>query len=453
MLIRFVVSNFMSFKEETEFNMLTSKGKGYQKHMNHVYKSPSNVDILKTAAIYGANSSGKSNLIKAIAYLKNLVVDDNSEEILMPISKRFRIDKEYKNLPTSFRIEYIFKNIHFDYGIEISKGKISEEWLYCIKDVKKENESLLFKRKGSQVTFGDYFKKNEIAYLKKFLEKELFDTQSVLSASFKRIENNDTIDNIYKAFKNLIIVLPDSANSIYTASIIDGQKPTRFAEDILKNAQTGIEKLVVHEMDADNFFSYDDDDFKNHLIDKLKENAEKEDASIDDIRVLFALDSNTVYSFSKSKDKYIVSFLKTQHFSSNELFELEEESDGTNRLFELAPAFDHLINDKDLVFLIDELERSLHPILAKELMRLFSKSNTSSSQLIFTTHESHLLDLDLFRQDEIWFSEKKLDGSSVFYPLSKFKPREDKDIRKGYLQGRYGGIPFLGDFTKIVSEN
>ena len=91
----------------------------------------------------------------------------------------------------------------------------------------------------------------------------------------------------------------------------------------------------------------------------------------------------------------------------------------------------------------------MHPILAKKLLKLYVNNSVSKSQLIFTTHESHLLDFELLRQDEIWFTEKKIDGSSTFYPLSDFKPREDKNVRLGYLEGRYGGIPFLGDFSKL----
>lgn len=449
MLVRFVVSNFMSFKEDTEFNMLTGKGNAYQKHRNHVFKTESGVDVLKTGAIYGANASGKSNLVKAIEYLKELVVYDELE-FLVPISSRFRLDKKYKDLPTKFRVEYVFKGIHFDYGIEISKGKVIEEWLYKIDDVKKSKETLLFKRGKGEVDFGSYFKKKEIAYLEKFIEKELSDSQTVLNASYERVEGNDLLDIIYEAFDRLSIVTPQSINPKYTISILGGSKSKKFAEDLLAQSQTGIENLVIEEINADSFFSYEDEESKNEIIEALSEKAEEESKNIEELSVIFSK-GKEFHSFKMIDGKYYVSILKTKHYSSEELFDLEEESDGTRRLFELSPAFDDLIMNKDVVYIIDELERSMHPVLAKELMKLFSQAITSSNQLIFTTHESHLLDLDIFRQDEIWFSEKRNDGSSDFYPLSDFKPREDKDIQRGYLQGRYGGIPFLGELSKIYT--
>ena len=165
-------------------------------------------------------------------------------------------------------------------------------------------------------------------------------------------------------------------------------------------------------------------------------------------------DIDLINVLKKKGDKYYISILKTKHFNSDELFDLYEESDGTNRLYELSPAFEQLIHESDIVYIIDELERSMHPLLAKELLKLFSSSKTTKSQLIFTTHESHLLDDSLLRRDEIWFTEKKSDGSTKLYPLSDFNPRGDKVLERGYLQGRYGGIPFLGDFSKLlIDEN
>ncbi len=452
MLIRFVVSNFLSFKEETEFNMLTGKGNGYTKHINHVNNVSSNVNILKLAAIYGANASGKSNFIKALEYFKNLIHEENVEN-LIPLSKRFRVDKEYRNLPTSFRIEYTYNKIHFDYGLEIHKGKIIEEWLYKIDDIKKEQEQLLFKRNTESIEFGDFFKEDNISYLKKYLNMELKEDQTVLNASFSRVENNDIIDIANMGIINIVIVTPNSVNRSYPAAIINREIKDDFASSILRTAETGIESLVIKEIGAHTYFSYNEEDYKNELIEKIEELIENTDTdNPDELSILF-YDREDYNTFKKVNGKYVVNVLKTKHNSCDELFDFTEESDGTNRLFELTPAFDHLINDENTVFIIDELERSLHPILVKELVRLFSHSKTKNNQLIFTTHESQLLDLEIFRQDEIWFTEKKIDGSSEFYPLSKFKPREDKNIKRGYLQGRYGGIPFLGDFSKLINKN
>ena len=219
----------------------------------------------------------------------------------------------------------------------------------------------------------------------------------------------------------------------------------------MSNSKTGIEDLIVKELDADIYFSYADNDFKKELIEEL-ESAFESQKNNEERLILTFLVNNQLNVLKKKENKYYVSILKTKHFNSEELFDFSEESDGTNRLYELAPAFEQLINEKNVVYIIDELERSLHPILAKQLLKLYSENSKSNSQLIFTTHESHLLDDELLRRDEIWFAEKKLDGSSEFYPLSNFNPRGDKVLERGYLEGRYGGIPFLGDFSKILTD-
>ncbi len=454
MLIRFIVSNFMSFKDETEFNMLPRKGRGYKQHPNHVKTISSGIDVLKTAAIYGANASGKSNLIKAVEYLKNLI-KGSSEGLIMPQSKRFRLDNAFNSKSTTFRIEYEYKNIHFDYGLEIDKGKIQEEWLYKIESVKKENEILLFKRKDQKIIFGEYFNSVDTSYVKKYLNKELADNQCAINAIYENIDDDDIIDIFFEGISKLKIVTPEMFNSNYSDGLISEILSKEFAENLLKISNTGIEELIIKDIPIDNFFSYEDEDFKQDLIESLengiKKANEKTNKILDEKRHVLSFYKRNVYNIlRKIKGEYYVSVLKTKHLNSSSLFDFLEESDGTNRLFELTPAFEELTGSDELVYLIDELERSMHPVLAKELLKLYVNNSTSKSQLIFTTHESHLLNLELLRQDEIWFTEKKLDGSSCFYPLSDFKPREDKNIRLGYLEGRYGGIPFMGDFSKLI---
>ena len=129
-------------------------------------------------------------------------------------------------------------------------------------------------------------------------------------------------------------------------------------------------------------------------------------------------------------------------------FYLNEESDGTVRLLDYIPAFQDIVNHNK-VYIVDEIERSIHPLLIKELIRKFSNDKDTQGQLIFSTHESNLLDQEIFRQDEIWFAEKDKNGCTDLYPLSEFKEHHTKDIRKGYLNGRYGGIPFLGNLQDL----
>ncbi|MBF2707160.1 AAA family ATPase [Flavobacterium soyangense] len=440
----------MSFKEETEFNMLPAKGNGSKLLQNHITKTKSGIDVLKTAAIYGANAAGKSNLINAIDYFKSIVF--NEESLLVPQSKKFRVDSSYKSKPTTFRMEYEYMGIHFDYAIEIFKGKIKEEWLYQIESVKKGKEKLLYKRIDNEVEFGDTFKNSkDLSYIQKYLKKELKDTESVLDACFGVIDDIDILDTVYIGLSKLTIVTPFSRSYHYSESILTGNKSTKFAKDLLINSKTGIEDLIIKEIDADVFFSYSDEDFKKEMIDDLETSLDNRKDKTTNVVLTFPFNSQ-VNVLKKIGEKYFVSILKTKHFNSPDLFDFDEESDGTNRLFELSPAFEQLIHEGNVVYIIDELERSMHPLLAKELLKMYSLNSTSKSQLIFTTHESHLLDNNLLRRDEIWFTEKKSDGSTEFYPLSNFNPRGDKVLERGYLEGRYGGIPFLGDFSKLIVE-
>ena len=446
MLIRFTVSNFMSFKEETEFNMLPNKGNGSRLLPNHIKKTKSGVEVLKTAAIYGANGAGKSNLVKAIAFLKSIVIGD--VEMLVPQSKRFRLDKTYLDKSSTFRIEYEYKDIHFDYAVEIFKGKIVEEWLYLINSVSKNKETLLFKRKNNNVEFGEYFKnENEIEFGIKFLKKQLKETETALNTCYLLFDDNKILNLVFEAFEKIHIVYPTSFNIGFTQSVLLGQKSIDFVEKMLSNSKTGIEKIVLSKIPVNDFFGIDDEILKNNLIEQLENILE-----IGKATALVFQHKRQNFSLIKENQTYLVYVLCTKHENSDVIFDFDEESDGTNRLFELAPALEELIYEDDNTYIIDELERSLHPILAKQLLKLYSLNSKSKSQLIFTTHESHLLVDDLLRRDEIWFTEKRVDGSTDFYPLSDFNPRGDKVLERGYLQGRYGGIPFLGDFSQLITQ-
>lgn len=449
MLIRFVVSNFMSFKDETEFNMLKGKGNGSQQLPEHVIKTKSGINVLKTAAIYGANAAGKSNLVRAIAFLKSIVM--NEVPILIPQKKRFRL-QEYLEKPTTFRIEFEFNEIHFDYAVEIIKGKIVEEWLYLINSVSKSNEELLFKRINNDVTFGSYFKEDEeLVFAKMFLKKELKSNTTVLNNCHELFNENKILDKVLVAFSNIQIVFPKSINNEFTQNLLLGKKNINFTEKLLLNTKTGIKKIVLRPIEIDKFFGIDDKAIQEQLVDQL-ENLLESDINIKLSHAMVFKYRNKNFSLGKLDNGYFVYDLCTTQEFSNFTFDFDELSDGTNRLFELSPAFEDLIYGNEVVYVIDELERSMHPLLAKELLKMYSLNSTTKSQLIFTTHESHLLDDELLRRDEIWFTEKKSDGSTEFYPLSNFNPRGDKVLERGYLQGRYGGIPFLGDFSKLIVQ-
>ncbi len=205
--------------------------------------------------------------------------------------------------------------------------------------------------------------------------------------------------------------------------------------------------MAVESIDIEKYFGSEDMELKAEIIEKLEDG--------DDI--IFESENDSVL-ITKEDDKIVVKKMLATHVNSEGQdipFDLENESDGTKRLLDFIPAFDKILQ-LDVTFIIDEIDQSLHPALLKALVTKIMSDETTKGQLIFTTHESYLLDLDIFRQDEIWFVEKdKKTGSSQIYSLSDFKPRYDLDIRKGYLKGRFGAIPFLArlEDLKWQSEN
>jgi hypothetical protein len=453
MLIRFIVSNFLSFKEETEFNMLT--GRNYKTHLDHVNKTESGVKLIKSAAVYGANGSGKSNLVKALEFIKSLIIEKTDEEdILMLNTKKFRLDKTYKEKPTTFRIEFEHDNVHFDYAIELFKGSISDEWLYKIDSIDKKKEELVFRRRqNNPINYGALIDDEEINFARGYEKKLLKDNMPFLSKAHEIFDNTDLFKNAFAWFQDFRII--DPYGEILSIPIISSEEDIRsFTSKVLHESKTGIESLSIKEIPFDVFFGYEDNELRQEIEESLMEFYEKHKDDIPNkgkynIGKIFIKDDKPQYATIVNGEPVIL-VVKSIHFETLE-FDLHEESDGTNRILELAPAFHDLIN-KNSVVVIDELERSMHPNLAKQLLNLFLKNSKTKSQLIFTTHESNLLDQNILRQDEIWFVEKTPTGSSHFYPLSDFKERYDKDIKKGYLQGRYGAIPFMANLSDLNWE-
>jgi uncharacterized protein len=441
MLIRFTVSNFLSFNEETEFNMLTGNFKIHKSHITRTNK----IDLLKTAAIYGANGSGKSNLIKAVEMLKNLATETD-DPLKLTKTRCFKLEEGCQQKPSSFEIEFITHNKIYTYGLSFLQKIITEEYLY--KKTKEDNDELIFERKFSngvkKIEMNSKFTSNEKDkyYVELFEEELLKDNQTFLSqAKGKRFKD---INLVYEWFDDsLIIIFPQSKYLSMLHQIVDNLNFKEFVTSVIKNVDTGIQDLTSKEISYDSFFGEDEKSVKEDILKQLDE----------DKNATFIIQnelSEAVVTKSENGSPLVHKLITRHPTKEGELidFEITEESDGSRRLLDIIPALDAMFK-ADITIFIDEINRSMHPSMTKELITLFLINESSKGQLIFTTHESNLLDLKLLRPDEIWFTEKKEDGSTTMYPLSDFKPRYDLDIRKGYLQGRFGAIPFLGNLKDL----
>ena len=435
MLIRFTVSNFLSFKDETEFNMLTGDVK---RHPHHVYKRE-HIDVLRATAIYGANGAGKSNLIKAIAFLKKII---SGEDILKTYQK-FKLAKEYLEKPSELEIEFLINNIAYAYGVIIDNERIVEEWLYRINIDKKDE--IVFERKTDEsginklVVNEKYRQTQKDIYFVEFYEKELLSTNKSFISTTKN-EHFEDIQLIKTWFQNNVILITPTTRpfGIYSQLFQTEQLRLLFTE-MIPQFNTGLVNIEFNkeELSEDNAIKI----LGKERVDSLKNNSEK--TIVQNLK-------KKVVVFSLIDEKIFRNELVGFHDSNDGLieFKLDEESDGTIRILDfISIIFD--IRDNNKITIIDEIERSIHPSLLKTFVKLLMEMKESKGQIIFTTHESNLLDLDIFRQDEIWFTEKNKEGATQFYSLSDFKPRYDLDIRKGYLNGRFGAIPFLGDLEKL----
>ncbi|MCB0646267.1 MAG: ATP-binding protein [Saprospiraceae bacterium] len=446
MLIRFTIENVFSFGERKEFNMIPYTRLGTLN--SHTYKLL-DFEILKLASIYGANGAGKSNLIKALYYFQKLVIN---EEIPIRLKEsQFKFNPENSSISQLFAVEFIQDNTAFYYGIELHDGVILTEELY-MSGLGKKKDELLFERKTDKeektdIRFLEEFEKDEKSQILKavLIEEFVKPNESVLRILSNR--DNKFIKDIKKAYKwfedTLQIITPESKPTALAHRIDKDSEFKQYAEDLMCSFNIGISSLTSERKEIKEFFGEDNENELNTLIKKLEDSPKQ----------MLGLSSRRgdELIIVKEEDKIWVKRLKVGHLGKNSrsaLFDLEEESDGTIRLLDFVPAFQNVISSPK-VFVIDEIERSIHPLLIKELVRKFSLDDETKGQLIFTTHESNLLDQQIFRQDEIWFAEKDKNGSTDLYSLSEFKEHKTIDIRKGYLNGRYGSIPFLANLTDL----
>ena len=442
MLIRFINSNFLSFNSEKEFNMLSGS---FRTHKHHVYKT-SKLNILKGAAIYGANGAGKSNFIKSIDYFQALVKYGQIDKSVN--SKKFKLDITNKEKPIKFEIEFYYKRKIYGYGFSINGNIIEEEWL-CLSGIDKEDKFIFERRTNksgkSNIKLADkHLKSQKEKLLIELMEENLLKKNELLISKYIELKITD-ISNVREWItSSLVLIYPLSKFQGLIPSISESDKFSEFANELLETFDTGVKKLGVEEIDFDSFFGRDDEEFKKELLEKISDSE-----SI----LLQHLDDNILVSMNKGKAVVQKLIAKHTDINGNNInFNLPEESNGTQRLLDFIPAFYGMLHE-DLTYVIDEIDQSLHPTLLHALVKKFMDNKNTKGQLIFTTHESNLLDLSIFRQDEIWFAEKDTNGATELYSLSDYNPRYDLDIRKGYLKGRFGAIPFTADLKKLNWED
>lgn len=438
MLIRFRAENFLSFHEPIEFNMLT---KDVRRHPNHVFQFPK-IEVLKSAVIYGANGAGKSNLLMGIDALSSAVTQGSID--FFNDTFRFRLtDQRSASL---LSIDFITNDVGFSYTLSFYDGIIISESLFILNFGKKENE-LVFERNKiddriSLNVAARYLKTQKDKLLIQLYEEDLL-TDSVPFLSLVKEKKYEEINIAYRWLeKGLVTIFPGMQYAGLVYNFINDLNFKEYTNRIIKSFDTGIIELDVQTLEFDQYFGVDNVSEKERVL-KLVRSGETERVGENKSALAMMEDGKPVI-------KKAISYHQSINGEAVK-FELFEESDGTLRVIDFIPIL-YIIENYPVTVLIDEIDQSIHPVLLKEFITLFQDNPNKLGQLIFTTHEANLLDQDLFRQDEIWFAEKGTDGASHFYPLSNFNVRPDLDVRKGYLTGKFGAIPFIADLQKLLPD-
>jgi AAA15 family ATPase/GTPase len=454
MLLSFSIGNFRSFKDEQTLSLIASKRLGDANALPHCAAVPGTDEtVLRVAALYGANGAGKSNLVRALGLVERLVLRGT------PPGKRisfepFLLEKETQEKPSCFELQFVQEGKVFRYGFCCDAERVHEEWLVFYEGRK---ERPVFTRvpsdKGAaQVELAVTADKADFPDRLKALAavgarpNQLFLTE-VVNLDDAASQGSLCKQAIAWFSSTLSIIEVGARFEMLAETLATDESFADFAGKFLCEANTGIAGLSVQTKDVP----------RSKVSTLPPEVWTQVDEDLSDGHVTLLSGPDGVELFVDGSDKNTVKIrqitaLHNAADGDNVTFPIHEESDGSRQLLNLLPAL-YRLKTAGGVFVIDEIERSMHPILARKFVEFFLRATReSNSQIIFTTHESTLLDLELLRRDGIWFTEKDETGATRLYSLAEFKVRNDLRIDKGYLQGRFGAIPFLGGIDHLIED-
>lgn len=446
MITKISVENFKSFDQAVEMTMISSSK--IRTKVDHRVQVGSKTRLLKHAIIYGANASGKSNLVDFFRFFK-ATLDGG-----IPLwgTRHFcRTNPENEGRDSVFEIQMEIDGKFYAYGFSavLSQRTITGEWLYelyqngsakCIYEREKSAKPVLdvsikltSEEQNRFATYADDFEDNT---------SDLFLSEMNRGKKYAETSKLQIFQKIYRWLRNsIVIITPDSGLTNF--QYYYEEESLSLINDLITTFDTGISNVRIEEIDINELSKMLPKQIFEDILEKVKNN--------------IAQSKNPHFRMSGRSDKCFfnieangngepkITTIKLTHGKSVYDFDFSDESDGTRRLFDLMDML--LLKREDVVFVVDELERSLHPKLTEHFLELFSELHRErKTQLIFTTHEASIMDQRLFRRDEIWFIERGEQGSSRLYSLDRFKERYDKVLSKAYLEGRYGAIPVFKKF-------
>lgn len=465
MLSRFTVGNFCSFDKNQTLSLIAGT---IQNHKERLYQA-SDFKLLKFASIFGANAAGKSNFIHAMNYAQAAVVmgldnnffEDNKDNY-------FRLNPLNKEHPSYFEFEICIDGHSYAYGFElvIFQKKITEEWLVKLEKTKDE---IIFSRNtntGSTYFNKDYLNPETTSRMDVYLEDFRTVTNKtflseIISNKSELYKNNEKLSILQKIFKWIFILNISYPDTPITGYDCFSEQNIEELIQAIKIFHTGISNVFAREISKEQALDKLDSRFRKEIEDAIQRTCppvcNKSEQNCEKCGFRFNSNGRLIFVTFRNREP-VFKEITFEHFNIKNIeFSLAEESDGTQRLLDLLSIL--FTQKENSVFVIDEIDRSLHPQLTRKFVENYLHfAKKKNIQLIISTHESHLLNLELLRQDEIFFVEASPTGESVLYPFDRFKERFDKKIEKAYLDGRYGAVPlfdtlyFPPDDEDIVTE-
>ncbi len=446
MLIKVSVENFKSFDQKEELSMISSsKMQGNKSHRLKIKQTR----LLKNAVVYGANASGKSNLVTVFSFIKSSLM----EGLPVGSANHFCRNKEAnKTRESVFELQFTVGDTFYAYGFSaiLSQRKITEEWLFEL--MQDGGAHQLFIREGSKApVLGEDVKLSAAEKSRFAVYSEDFagqDTRLFLTEMNrgKKYDSNSKLMFFHEAFgwimNNIIVINPNIGISNTEAYYND--ESLENISKLIQTFDTGVTEIKTRRITVDEMSKMIPPEIVHSIFAHLKNQMQM--TNLSSIQMTWRVEGGFFNIRIQGNTEPEITTLVLKHGKSAFDFSFVEESDGTKRLFDLI---DMLLTDRpDTVFVVDELERSLHPKLTEHFLKLFMEAHDGARmQLVFTTHEDTIMDQVLFRRDEIWFVERDADNASKLYSLDRFKERYDKKLSKAYLEGRYGAIPVFRQFS------
>ena len=419
MLIEFTVGNYRSFKDPQTWSMAATTLKAQESRVdeNNVIRSDGQPDLLTSAAIYGANASGKSNLITAFEFMRSAIFSSprQIERLGSTGAEPFRLSMTTLDKPSHFQVVAVIKGTRYRYGFEMTPERVVREWLYSVPTTR---EALLFEREGNTIQSGRHFPEGRQRLIENTRPDALF---LGVAAQF----NGPIASDVVSWFRRLTTL------GMRSGRYAPWRTPSygRGTLGLLKDGDEGL-RALIRELDLG-------------ISDIQLEEIPPEEVE-DDTPTTLTLERARRLGMPIVRTTHVV-YDDDGEPTGEADFDLDfHESEGTRRLFALAGPLLNTLRSGG-VLIVDELDARLHPLMTRALVARFNdrQANPKGAQLIFTTQDTNLLDNALFRRDQIWFVEKNRQGASQLYSLAEFKVRNDLSFERGYIQGRFGAVPYL----------